>query len=141
MSSHEKKEAGVTIREIREAESGRSSMPLTYAVMENDTDTCRVEINFSIWYINVETAHGLYFCLFLWLEGRVTVVYCAGLLLPAVRTDHPGDVHFSQNPCHPSPIPHPCVLQWSAPDTNFRSLSRARSNQKYFLVIAFEPHY
>ena len=41
----------------------------------------------------------------LWLERRVAVAYCAGLLSPAVRTDHPGNVHFSQNPCHSSPHP------------------------------------
>ena len=41
----------------------------------------------------------------------------------------------------PPPIQHPCALQWSAPVTHFRwqykSLTRARSNQKYVLIIAF----
>ena len=41
----------------------------------------------------------------LWLERCVPVAYCAGLLPPAVRTDHPGDVHFSQNLYHPSHYP------------------------------------
>ena len=40
----------------------------------------------------------------LWLERRVSFAYCTGLLPPAVRTDHPGDIHFSQDLHHPSPI-------------------------------------
>ena len=48
----------------------------------------------------------------LWLERRVPVAYCAGSLPPAVRTDHPGDVHFSQDLYHPSPILDLNALQW-----------------------------
>ena len=45
----------------------------------------------------------------LWPERCVPVAYCAGLLPPAVRTDHLSDVHFSQDLCHPSSILYPSV--------------------------------
>ena len=48
----------------------------------------------------------------LWLERRVLVAYRADSLPHAVRQDHPGDVHFSQDLYHPSPILDLNSLQW-----------------------------